>query len=768
VDFLKELNKNQRESVVHISGPSLVIAGAGSGKTRVLTYKIAYILSQGFHPSEVLALTFTNKAAREMRLRIEHLMGKEKAQGLWMGTFHSLFARILRTEAEHIGYTKAFTIYDAADAKNLTKSVIKEMNLDDENYKPARMYSRISMAKNNLVTADAYSQNETFITEDRQAKCPEFQNIYRKYCQRCKQANVMDFDDLLLNTNILFRSFPNILEKYAKKFRFVLVDEYQDTNFSQYLIVKKLTEKHRLLSVVGDDAQSIYSFRGAKIENILNFKNDYPDYQLFRLEQNYRSTKNIVNAANSLIDKNKGQIKKTVFSTNETGSKIGIEKLNTDHEEGFFIARSIRDALMQYHNNYSDYAILYRTNAQSRILEESLRKMNIPYRVYGGLSFYQRKEVKDVIAYLRLIINPIDEEALRRIINFPSRKIGDTTLTKLFSYSEQHNVPVWKLISNVSKFALEINSGTAGRLIAFSELIVAMAGQAELLNAADLIEWVLQQTGIKYELNKDLSPQGISRIENVQELVSAAQSFVEDRLNEDIEQGVGIADYLESISLLTDQDTDNKDDNNKVTLMTIHAAKGLEFSHVFVAGMEEMLFPGAMSIDSPKAIEEERRLFYVAITRAKSILTLTYCESRFKYGSVTYQKPSRFLSEIDSAFVEWEEMTTLDPDKQEIFENRPFQSLNNSFTDEKVHKTIVQKRISKPTKLLQKDKELYENSSELSKDEIIPGIHVLHAIYGKGKVISLEGSGDSKISIVFFENVGQKKMMLKFAKFRKL
>lgn len=762
MDYLKDLNQNQREAVEYITGPSLIIAGAGSGKTRVLTYKIAYLLSSGYHPSSLLALTFTNKAANEMKERIELLVGSDKTKGLWMGTFHSVFAKILRFEAEKIGFTSKFTIYDANDAKNLTKSIIKEMDLDEEDYKPNSIYGRISMAKNNLITVDVYSQNEKLLNDDKYAKRPEFRNIYLKYCQRCKQSNVMDFDDLLLNINLLFKAAPDVLEKYKNRFKFVLVDEYQDTNYAQYVIVKKLSEDSRMLSVVGDDAQSIYSFRGAKIENILNFKKDYPESQLFRLEQNYRSTQTIVDAANSLISNNISQIKKTVYSKNEIGEKINIEKLLTDHEEGFFVARRISELKNTFHDEYSEYAILYRTNAQSRILEESLRRLNLPYKVYGGLSFYNRKEVKDLIAYLRLIVNPLDEEALRRVVNYPSRKIGDTTLKKLFTFSDKNDIPVWKIINHPAQYPIDINSGTASRLKAFAELIMNLIKEANQLNATDFIELVYTQSGLKQELEKDTSPQGISRIENVQELISAAQAYVEAQFEENPEQAVSIEEYLENVSLLSDLDTDNKDDRNKVTLMTIHAAKGLEFKHVFVTGLEENLFPGAIVLDNPKEIEEERRLFYVAITRAKHNLTLSYCGSRFKYGSITYPKPSRFLSEIDEKFISW-------PEFDKIIKSADFDQDGEIIAKPTSRKTFIKKSSDKKLALANPESNSkFENSEELPQELIIPGVHVLHKLYGKGKVLKLENVSGNKMAIVFFENSGQKKMMLKFARFRKV
>lgn len=761
VNYLNNLNTNQREAVEYISGPSLIIAGAGSGKTRVLTYKIAYLLSVGYSPTSLLALTFTNKAANEMKERIASLVGYEKAKGLWMGTFHSVFSKILRFEAEKIDYTQKFTIYDATDAKNLTKSIIKEMDLDEENYKPAPIYGRISMAKNNLITVDAYSQNERLILDDMHAKRPEFKNIYAKYCQRCKQSNVMDFDDLLLNVNLLFKRHPDILKKYSEKFKFILVDEYQDTNYAQYLIVKKLSENHRMLSVVGDDAQSIYSFRGAKIENILNFKNDYPDYKLFRLEQNYRSTKTIVDAANSIITHNRSQIKKNVFSKNEQGEKIKIEKLLTDNEEGFFVARSISEMKNKLHDTYSDYAILYRTNSQSRILEESLRRMNMPYQVYGGQSFYNRKEVKDLIAYLRLAINPIDEEALRRVINYPSRKIGDTTLKKLFAFSDRNNISVWKIINHPMQYPIDINSGTASRLKAFAELVLSLMKETDQLNATDFIEFTYTQSGLKLELEKDKTPQGVSRIENVQELVSAAQAYVELKFEENPEHVVSIEEYLENVALLSDVDKADDDDNDKISLMTIHSAKGLEFKNVFVTGLEENLFPGALSIDNPKELEEERRLFYVAITRAKLNLILSYCSSRFKYGSITNPKPSRFLNEIDDKFISW-------PEYDKFIKASDFND-DGDVIEKSISRKIFLKKspIKRNEALNSQNNSNFDDLEELPQELIIPGVHVLHKLYGKGKVLKLENVSGNKMAIVFFENSGQKKMMLKFARFRK-
>ena len=648
-EYLKQLNESQREAVVYTDGPSLVVAGAGSGKTRVLTYKIAYLLRQGLPPQSILALTFTNKAAREMKDRIASLTDERMVRRLWMGTFHSVFSRILRSEAECIGYPSNFTIYDATDSKSLLRSIMKEMQLDDKVYRPGMVQGRISNAKNALITYKAYEQNKELVQHDIDSKVPLLREIYKRYQNRCQQAGAMDFDDLLLQTNILFRDHPDVLEKYRSFFHFVLVDEYQDTNFAQHLIVQRLCEVHRRICVVGDDAQSIYSFRGANIDNILQFKNQYPGCRIFKLERNYRSTQNIVNAANSLIHKNTKQIPKTVYSEKEEGSKVSICSSYSDYEEGYAVAGKINDMRMQNYD-YADFAILYRTNAQSRILEEALRKRGIPYKIYGGLSFYQRKEVKDVISYLRLIVNPHDEEAFKRVINYPARGIGDTTLNKLVVAATDHNVSLWTVLNDPIGYALPVNNGTAKKLSDFRELISGFIERNVKLSAEEIAAAVVKESGIVSTLFQDRSVEGISKQENLQELLKGIAEFCEIRREEGTEH-VSLADFLSEVSLLTDQDNDKEEQANKVTMMTVHAAKGLEFRNVFVVGLEEDLFPSAMSKDNPRAVEEERRLFYVAITRAEENCVLTHARSRYRNGQSTMCSPSRFLKDIDPKYI---------------------------------------------------------------------------------------------------------------------
>ena len=617
MDFLNELNNNQKEAVLHTEGPSLVIAGAGSGKTRVLTYRIANLLGKGVPAYKILALTFTNKAAREMQKRIAQLVGSENAANLWMGTFHSVFSKILRFEAEKLGYTSNFTIYDTQDSKNLIKSIIKDLKLDDKIYKPNDVLGRISMAKNNLIVAQVYAQSARIIEADKAARKPMIAEIYNHYQRRCKQSDAMDFDDLLLQTNILFRDFPEILDKYQNKFSYLLVDEYQDTNYSQYLIIKKLSEVHHNICVVGDDAQSIYFFPGlSRIENILNFRNDYPDYKIFKLEQNYRSTTTIVDAANSIINKNKEQIPKRVFSENEEGEKIKVLKALSDKEEGFQVTNEIFKMANYEQQEYSDFAILYRTNAQSRILEEALRKRNIPYKIYGGQSFYQRKEIKDLLAYFRLSVNQNDEEALKRVINYPRRGIGDTTIDKIRDLALQHRVSMWTVLCNLNKISGVINASTAAKLNNFRLLIERFATQVSTENAYDLAVTIAQSSGIVDDLSNDSTPEGISRKENIQELLNAIKDFSETNYKEGRDDKLPV--FLEGVALLTDQDSEKPEDNNKVTLMTIHAAKGLEFPNVFMTGLEEDLFPAQQCVANPSALEEERRLFYVALTRAEN------------------------------------------------------------------------------------------------------------------------------------------------------
>ncbi len=748
MDFINELNENQREAVVNTEGPTLVIAGAGSGKTRVLTYRIANLLSKGVPAYRILALTFTNKAAREMQKRIATLVGQGNASNLWMGTFHSIFSKILRVEAEHLGYTSNFTIYDSQDSKNLIKSIVKDLRLDDKVYKPNDVLGRISMAKNNLVVAQAYAQSAKIVAADQAAKKPMITEIYKYYQLRCRQSDVMDFDDLLLQTNILFRDFPEILEKYQKKFDYILVDEYQDTNYSQYLIIKKLAEQHKNICVVGDDAQSIYSFRGARIENILNFRNDYPGYKLCKLEQNYRSTTTIVDAANSIISRNKEQIPKKTFSENEEGDKIRVMKAMSDKEEGFQVAQEIFRISQNEQAEFNDFAILYRTNAQSRIMEEALRKRNIPYKIYGGLSFYQRKEIKDLLAYLRLTVNQNDEEALKRIINYPKRGIGDTTVDKLKEVALKYNASIWTVLCNLNKVPGVVSAATAAKLTHFRQLIEGFTELAKEENAYDTTYRIAKTSGIIDDLSADDTPEGVSRKENIQELLNAVKDFSETAYNEGRDDK--LPSFLEGVALLTDQDSEKPEDNNKVTLMTIHSAKGLEFENVFIVGMEEDLFPAQQSAYTPAALEEERRLFYVALTRAEKKVVMTYATTRYKNGNVVYPQPSRFIAEIDPVYLEG------------------YFTPTRSREDRQLQVPGRMTRMAKPTLSPQPNVEIPDVDTSrlqaISGDTVVPGMIIYHPNVGAGKVITLDGLGVNKKAKVLFAKHGQKVLLLKFAK----
>lgn len=766
-EFLNQLNDSQREAVTYSDGPALVIAGAGSGKTRVLTYKIAYLLLQGIPPYAILALTFTNKAAREMKERIASIVGEDTARRLWMGTFHSIFSRILRSEAERIGYPSSFTIYDSADSKSLLKSILKEMQLDDKIYRPGLVQSRISNAKNALVTCNAYSANKELLEYDAQSKVPLIYEIYKRYQNRCLQAGAMDFDDLLLQTNILFRDHPEVLEKYRNHFRYILVDEYQDTNFAQHLIVQRLSETHQRICVVGDDAQSIYSFRGANIDNILKFKNVYTGCRIFKLERNYRSTQTIVNAANSLIDKNKEQIPKTVYSENVEGDKLRITSSYSDYEEGYAVAANIIEMRATKRYKYGDFAVLYRTNAQSRILEEALRKRNIPYRIFGGLSFYQRKEIKDVIAYFRVIVNPHDEEALKRIINYPVRGIGDTTLNKIITSASEHRTSLWNIIANPSGMSLPVNSGTLKKLEAFRLLISGFREQNGTLSAEEMAELVVKQSGIVSLLFQDRSVEGISKQENLQELIKGISEFCDIKREEGVEH-VFLTDFLAEVSLLTDQDTDRSESTDKVTLMTIHSAKGLEFKNVFVVGLEEDLFPSAMSKDSPRAIEEERRLFYVAITRAEENCFLSYAKSRFKNGQSNVCSPSRFLKDIDSRYLDIpEEKATGLYGRERISFRSPLQQsgLEVHLQEKRKMPDNESVRLSTQGKLTPVDKLAAQSAVSIDISSLKTGTRIQHDRFGMGEIISLEGTGGDTKARVVFEHFGEKQLLLKFAKF---
>ncbi|MBN2681681.1 MAG: UvrD-helicase domain-containing protein [Bacteroidales bacterium] len=768
-EYLKELNEAQQQAVVQIDKPSLVIAGAGSGKTRVLTYRIVHLLSKGCKPNRILALTFTNKAAGEMRARIASLIGEENAKSLWMGTFHSIFSKFLRIEAQSLGYTSNFSIYDASDSKNLIKNIIKELNLDDKIYKPNEIAGRISSAKNNLITASTYVSSKEILNRDAALRKPQIGEIFSIYEKRCKKADAMDFDDLLLNTNILFKNHPQILEKYQNKFDYILVDEYQDTNYSQYLIVKKLAEKHKRLCVVGDDAQSIYSFRGAKIENILNFKNDYPDYELFKLEQNYRSTRNIVNAANSIIDKNKSQIKKTVFSKNDVGNCIQVIQALTDIEEGYQVISKLLDLVYQEKYKYSDFAILYRTNAQSRIFEEALRKRNIPYKIFGGLSFYQRKEVKDMMAYLRLTVNQNDDEALKRVINYPLRGIGNTTFDKLENYSNKVNCSIWDVIVNLEKINMGLNKGTFDKIKSFQYLIQDFIAKEKELDAFELAQHIGTATGIISELYNDKSVEGVSRYDNIQELLNGIQDFFFDAQEEGRNQS--LSQYFQEISLVTDMDTDKEAGADRVVLMTVHSAKGLEFKNVFIVGLEEKLFPSFMSIESPRELEEERRLFYVALTRAEKNAILSFANSRFKWGQHENAKPSRFISEIDAEYIELPVSFTGSDNEDEMEEEMEKTVSYDKFFNRQTKKpaATINKVLPPQTGHLVKMKEASVKSVSFEADDsenIQAGMNVEHERFGKGKVLAIEGSPPNTKATVFFQNAGQKQLLLKFAKLR--
>jgi len=762
--FLNELNDSQREAVVYCDGPSLVVAGAGSGKTRVLIYKIAYLLEQGFPPYHILALTFTNKAAREMKSRIASMTDESIVQRLWMGTFHSIFYRILRYEAERIGYRTDFTIYDTTDSKNLIRSIIKEMLLDDKVYQPKMIQSRISNVKNALITSKAYETKKELIDADIKSRIPLFSEIYKQYQARCRQAGTMDFDELLLQTNLLFRDHPDLLAKYQEKFRYVLVDEYQDTNFAQHLIVTRLSEQHRRICVVGDDAQSIYSFRGANIDNMLRFKDNYPDARIFKLERNYRSTQNIVNAANSLIHKNKGQIHKTVFSENAPGRKVRIIPAWSDYEEAFLIASQVLEVRMDERRDYSDFAVLYRTNAQSRIIEEALRKKNIPYRVYGGQSFYQRKEVKDIIAYFRVVVNPHDEEALKRIINFPSRGIGDSTVQKLLAAASIHRLSVWQILADPLAFAVPINGGTLNKLTTFRTMIEGFMADNVSLPAEDIAKRIVMQSGIASMLYQDRTVEGISHQENLQEVLKAVAEFSAIKREEGTEN-VSLSDFLIEVALITDQDENQQDNPNRVTLMTVHSAKGLEFDHVFIAGLEENLFPSVMSLSNPNAIEEERRLLYVAITRAKQRCVITYAGSRFRNGQSTSCVPSRFLNDIDPEYLDQTEgsyaSTRIAP--KNLFLHTPQQDNPvRSAAFPMLSSAVAPSVPPRLKKISPADSASNEQCTSLNGFTV--GDKVLHNLFGKGFIVSLEGSGSNAKAVINFEQFGSKVLILKYAK----
>ena len=765
IDFLKDLNDAQIAPVVHKDGPLIVIAGAGSGKTRVLTYRIAYLIEQGVDPFEILALTFTNKAAREMKNRISNLINSSEAKNLWMGTFHSVFARLLRNEADKIGFPSNFTIYDTQDSERLIASIIKEMRLEKDVYKTKQIKNRISAFKNSLITVKAYLNNSDLIQADKMARRPKMGEIYNEYVERCYKAGVMDFDDLLLRTNELLNKFPEVLFKYQNRFKYILVDEYQDTNHSQYLIVKALSDRFQNICVVGDDAQSIYAFRGANINNILNFQNDYEDVILYRLEQNYRSTKNIVNAANSVIKHNLSKIEKVVWTANNEGSKLQIKCLPTDSDEGRHVASSIFENKLNNHKLNKDFAVLYRTNAQSRAIEDSLRKRNIQYKVYGGLSFYQRKEIKDVLAYLRLIVNSNDEESLKRIINFPTRGIGLTTVDKLIVASKKYSLTIFDVIQNLDKLIIPVNTGTKDKLFSFINMINAFRIENEKLNAYEIADLVIKKTGIVKVLKNEGIPENISKIENIEELLNGIKDFTDGQI-ELADSNGSVTEFLEDVSLATDFDNDDDGLNtDKVSLMTIHLAKGLEFSEVFIVGLEEDLLPSAMSLNTREELEEERRLFYVAITRAKERAHITFTKSRFRWGKLVEVEPSRFLDELDSKYVD---RNYMELDKSKNIINSSILSPFSKKTSEKDFNSI-----NKPSKSivsrLKSINDLKNNKVKGLRDNHLNvkiGMNVEHGRFGKGKVLSIEGAGNDKKAIIEFQGIGIKNLILKYAKLK--
>lgn len=769
MEYLNELNEAQREAVIHVEGPSMVIAGAGSGKTRVLTFRIAHLINKNVDPFNILALTFTNKAAREMKERIASIVGEQDAKNIWMGTFHSVFARILRTEHEKIGYPRDFTIYDTADAKNLIKDIIREMMLDDKIYKPALVYNRISAAKNNLISARAYAENTDVVADDRMSGKPKIAEIYARYEMRCFKASAMDFDDLLFKTNVLLRDFPDVLQKYQEKFKYILVDEYQDTNYAQYLIVKKLAARFENVCVVGDDAQSIYSFRGANIQNILNFKKDYPDFKIFKLEQNYRSTKTIVNAANSIIQKNKDQIQKEVWTDNDEGDKIKVVQTASDNEEGRVVAQKIFDIKFNQQARPKDFAILYRTNAQSRSFEEALRKMNIPYRIYGGLSFYQRKEIKDLLAYFRLTANHNDEEALKRIINYPKRGIGDATVQALIVAADEGKVGIWNVIEMPEMYNVKLGGGPMAKVQEFANMIKSFRAEMKSIPAFELANRIATSSGILKELYDDKSPEGVSRYENIQELLNGIKEFSDTAV---VDEEKSLADFLIDVALLTDADQ-NDEENDKVILMTIHSAKGLEFPYVFIVGLEENLFPSQLSVNTRADLEEERRLFYVALTRAEKKAFLTYAVSRYRWGNLTYSQPSRFIEEIAPEWLdkpeikeqdkfEWDEPWEEEHGYQKM-KKKPFG--NNSSNTPK--KPIVPSTPSAATvkkNFTKVNNAMAAATGNDSNSNLNVGDNVMHASFGKGKIISIDGSFPNTKATIFFPEAGQKQLLLRFAK----
>ena len=764
IDLLKDLNEPQREAVTTIEGPVMVIAGAGSGKTRALTYRVAYMIQEGIDPFSIMALTFTNKAAREMKERIMQLVNASEARNVWMGTFHSIFARILRIEADKIGFTPNFSIYDTEDSKTLINQILKDLQLDTKVYPAKQVLSRISAAKSSLYSPEDYANDPEIQETDRKSNKPLIAQLFKLYNDRLHRANAMDFDDILYFTNVLLRDNPDVLYKYQNHFKYILVDEYQDTNFAQYLIIKRIAALFENICVVGDDAQSIYAFRGANIQNILNFRNDYPDFKLIRLEQNYRSTQNIVNASNAVIAHNKDQIKKKVWSDKEAGELIGLLHAATDTEEGVLVANSIFGYKMTRHLANKDFAILYRTNAQSRSMEDALRKQNIPYKIYGGLSFYDRKEVKDLLAYFRVVINPEDEQALLRIINYPARGIGKTTIERLMVTADQQHQSIWHCITN-NIFPQDFNMGTIKKICDFATMMQSFQSLQPKMNAFELAKHITNSIGIIKVLKEDDSPEGVSRVENIEELLNAIMEFSDKQVDETTGEAarVDLVQFMEDVALLTDQEMKNdKNDTDYVSLMTIHSAKGLEFPYVYVVGMEENLFPSMLSLSTRAELEEERRLFYVAITRAMNKLTLSYAETRYRYGNLTLSEPSRFIEEIDE--------NLLDRARKASFRGtasgpslRRYGTRDSEMSQHGFKKIEVSGQpFSTPTQPSESVGDFTPSNPDLLQE----GMRVLHQKFGKGTVISLDGAGANKKATVTFDCNGTKQLMLKFAKLK--
>jgi len=767
--YLEYLNEAQKQAVLQKDGPMIIIAGAGSGKTRVLTYRIAHLMQSGVDAFNILSLTFTNKAAREMKDRIAGVVGASEAKNLWMGTFHSVFARILRAEADKLGFPSNFTIYDTQDSVRLIGAIIKELSLDKERYKPKQILGRISSFKNSLITVRAYFNNPDLQEADMHASRPKVGDIYKEYVDRCFKSGAMDFDDLLLRTNELLARFPDVLAKYQDRFRYIMVDEYQDTNHSQYIIVRALADRFQNICVVGDDSQSIYSFRGANIQNILNFQKDYPDVKTFKLEQNYRSTKNIVNAANSVIARNKTKLDKEVWTSNDSGESIQVMRTISDGEEGRFVAQSIWENMMNLQMNLDSFCVLYRTNSQSRAIEDALRKKNIAYTIYGGISFYQRKEIKDILSYLRILINPNDEEALKRIINYPARGIGATTIDRLTIAANHYKKSIFEIIKYIDKIDVKINSGTKNKLQNFMNMMLRLQIEAKTKNAFEIAEVVVKETRLIKDLEKDETPESVSKVENVQELLNGIKDFITDKIEEG--EDCSLTTFLEDVALATDFDTKKNNDKPSVSLMTIHQSKGLEYLYVYIVGLEENLFPSAMSMNTRSELEEERRLFYVALTRAEKVAYLSYAQTRYRWGKLVDAEPSRFLEEIDDQFLHYITPKMPEPSINRFVDKSIFDDAPKGIRFQKpIQRKKIERDLAKKKDIIV-PKNLKKISQATSKTNLFDGNVVVgniveHNRFGAGEVIALEGKGPNQKAEIKFSTVGKKKLLLQFAKLR--